>query len=314
MDGHPVLISPTGTNGYIALGSTGAVFLDESSQDQVVKAPLRHDVEGCSREIVESVRNRESYSELCINREKLIYQTLPTNPNILECLAITERGLQFPYHRLGNLRDYMRKNKQDISSDVTDKWIKGAIDAIALIHEHGVVHADISPRNFLVAEDLSIKLCDFAGSVIGDLEPLVEEEDRYRMSPWSPRSYRTDLFALGCLIYEISTGERPYGEIDDRDYEEIERRYATQIFPKLDGLRYQNIIFKCWSTQYASVAALRTDLCQYLGRGEYLSGSGRLWHRFESSLISISFLKLTLCAIGIGSVIFWGAYHKPGRH
>ncbi|KAJ5561475.1 hypothetical protein N7461_000236 [Penicillium sp. DV-2018c] len=262
MDGDPVLIRPTGTNDYIALGSAGAVFLDDSNRDRVVKAPLKHDVEGCSHETVQSVRNKELFSEECINREKLIYQTLPKHPNILECLSITERGLLFPYYRLGNLREFMRKNEQDVSSDVRDKWIKGAIDAIAWVHEHGVVHANISPRNFLVAEDLSIKLCDFAGSVIGDLEQLVQEEDWYQISPWSPRNHNTDLFALGCLIYEISTGERPYNEIDDCDSEEIERRYAAQQFPKLDGLRYQNIIFKCWSAQYPTVAALRSDWSQ----------------------------------------------------
>ncbi|KAJ5577137.1 hypothetical protein N7535_004063 [Penicillium sp. DV-2018c] len=240
MDGDPVLIRPTGTNDYIALGSAGAVFLDDSNRDRVVKAPLKHDVKGCSHETVQSVRNKELFSEECIN----------------------QRGLLFPYYRLGNLREFMRKNEQDVSSDVRDKWIKGAIDAIAWVHEHGVVHADISPRNFLVAEDLSIKLCDFAGSVIGDLEQLVQEEDWYRISPWSPRNHNTDLFALGCLIYEISTGERPYNEIDDCDSEEIERRYAAQQFPKLDGLRYQNIIFKCWSAQYPTVAALRSDWSQ----------------------------------------------------
>ncbi|RJE16706.1 Protein tyrosine kinase [Aspergillus sclerotialis] len=54
-----------------------------------------------------------------------------------------------------------------------------------------------------------------------------------------------ELFALGCLIYDIFTGERPYNEIDDSDV--IERRYAAQIFPCLNCLRYQDIIFKCWT-------------------------------------------------------------------
>jgi serine/threonine protein kinase len=139
-------------------------------------------------------------------REKLIYQTLPKNPNILDCLDITDQGLHFPYYRFGNIRTYLRDNQ--VSQHIRHKWIKNAIDAVAFIHSHGVVHADISPRNFLVADDLSIKLCDFAGSIIGDMEAFVEE-DRYYLAPWSPRTFTTDLFALGCLIYELSSGARP---------------------------------------------------------------------------------------------------------
>lgn len=82
------------------------------------------------------------------------------------------------------------------------------------------VHVDISTRNFLVA-DLSIKLCDFFGSAIGvgGQDTLVSEEDRYRIAPDSPRSTATDIFALGCLIFKITTGLRPYDEIGDSDYQ-----------------------------------------------------------------------------------------------
>lgn len=168
MNGDPLLIQPEGTVCYIALGSAGAIFQD--SNGQIIKTPLKHDVKGCSQEVIKSVQHIESISQLCISREKLIYQTLPKDPNILDCLAITDRGLHFSYHQLGNLRDYMRD--KEIPDHIRDQWIKNAIDAIAFIHTRGVIHADISPRNFLVAEDLSIKLCDFAGSVIDDLNPL----------------------------------------------------------------------------------------------------------------------------------------------
>ena len=101
MNGDPLLIQPEGTVCYIALGSAGAVFQD--GDNQVIKTPLKHDVKGCSQRVVETVQHMESISEMSISREKLIYQTLSKNPNILNCLAITERGLYFLYHRLGNL-------------------------------------------------------------------------------------------------------------------------------------------------------------------------------------------------------------------
>jgi serine/threonine protein kinase len=92
-------------------------------------------------------------------------------------------------------------------------------------------------------DDLSLKLCDFAGSIIvGDnMEHYVEEEDRYRIMPGSPRSFKTDLFALGCLIYEIESGARPYDAVDA---EEVARLYAGKSFPNLNGLRYHELIYK----------------------------------------------------------------------
>jgi serine/threonine protein kinase len=134
---------------------------------------------------------------------------------------------------------------------------QNAIDAVAFIHSHGVVHADTSPRNFLVADDLSIKLCDFAGSIIGDMEAFVEEEDRYHLAPWSPRTFTTDLFALGCLIYELSSGARPYDEIEDVG--EVARLYAKQISPNIDGFRYQDLIYKSWTSAYTTADMLRED-------------------------------------------------------
>lgn len=109
MDSDPSLIQPEGIIRFIALGSAGAVFQDHT--DRVLKTPLKHDVTGCSQQVIETVQHIESISELCMSREKLIYQTLPKNPNVLNCLAVTDRGLHFPYHRLGNLREYMQRNE-----------------------------------------------------------------------------------------------------------------------------------------------------------------------------------------------------------
>lgn len=153
--------------------------------------------------------------------------------------------------------DTFNFSDNNVLQHIRKNWIKNAIDAVAFIHGHGVVHADISARNFLVADDLSIKLCDFAGSVIGDMEALVEEEDRYRLAPWSPRSFQTELFALGCLIYEISGGTRPYDEVED--VEEVARLYARHTFPNIDGFRYQDLIYKPWISVYPTADMLRED-------------------------------------------------------
>lgn len=315
MDGYPVLLNPEGTSRPIAFGSAGTICQVSCYPGEVVKAPLKHNVKGCSEDVIKSVQNEEYFSELCISREKLIYESLPKDLNILDCVAITERGLHFPYMRLGNLRDYLQSHNNQLDSHIRDQWIINATSAVAVVHCHDVVHADISARNFLVADDLSIKLCDFSGSGIGELEPFMEEEDRYRMSPYSVRSTKTDIFALGCLIFEVSTGLRPYDEIDDAHYEEIENRYTAQVFPCLNGLRYRNIIHKCWTSQYASVDQLIQDISCCIEEGN-AGGDGSLFetglgHRLIR-LPSSFFMIPTLALFTVSSAILL-LYRKQSR-
>ncbi|KAJ5330566.1 hypothetical protein N7476_000349 [Penicillium atrosanguineum] len=182
-----------------------------------------------------------------------------------------------------------------------ERWIAMAVNAITLVHRCGVIHADISARNFLVADDLSIKLCDFSGSAIGGETPLVQEEDRYRMDPDSPRSTTTDIFALGCLIFEIMTGSRPYNEINDENYQEIVRRYSIGHFPSLEGLPYQEIIHKCWACQYTDMDQLKRDLQKRKGVGRLLlpiflsdSGTGATISRvFSFATSTLAFITVS---------------------
>lgn len=75
MEKDPVLVQPEGAIRFIALGSAGAVF--QASNHQVLKTSIKLDVTGRSQQVVEHAEHQENYSELCINREKLIYRALP---------------------------------------------------------------------------------------------------------------------------------------------------------------------------------------------------------------------------------------------
>ncbi|KAJ6088360.1 hypothetical protein N7486_009621 [Penicillium sp. IBT 16267x] len=258
MNGYPVLKRPEGTSSIIEFGATGIICIDHKGN--VVKAALKFNLDGCADDIVEAKRFDEEFARLCIEREKVIYEALPKNPYILGCIAITNNGLHFPYMAFGNLRQYLQSHNKDIPSELRHRWIKMASSSIALIHSFGIIHADISARNFLVADDLSLKLCDFSGSGFCGQDPLVSEEDRYHIARDSPRSVKTDIFALGCLAFEITTGLRPYDEIHDSDDEEIENRYRSTQFPPLDGIPNHAIIHKCWTCEYSNVSQLLNEL------------------------------------------------------
>ncbi|KAL4803354.1 kinase-like domain-containing protein [Aspergillus unguis] len=258
---HPVILYPPGTRRpMVAFGSAGMICRNSSNDVEVLKSPLRHDLSRCSEDTVMHMKEEEAFSLACIHREKAIFGMLPKHDNVIECLGITDSGIRLQYMHNGNLRDYTRKNHAQLDDRTKETWVRNAVSAVEFIHQHSVIHGDISARNFLVADDLSIKLCDFAGSGIGDMPADVEEEDRYRISPESPRSIQTDLFALGCLIFEITVGLRPYEEINDEEWEQIAEKYERGIFPPTEGLKYGDIIHKCWTMQYKAANELFLDI------------------------------------------------------
>jgi serine/threonine protein kinase len=304
MNGYPVMIRPEGSSRIIAFGTTGIVCLNSRRPEQVIKAPLRHKLEGCNIDTIETTLHRDEFAKSCFEREKIIYQILPKHPNILNCIEITDYCIHLPFMRHGNLREYLQNHDHEIQSQTREQWIAMAISAVSFVHSFGIVHADISARNFLVADDLSIKLCDFSGSAIGESASLVEEEDRYRMAPDSPRSNVTDIFALGCLIYEITTGLRPYDEIDDSNDEEIENRYSTGTFPCLDGVPYREIIRNCWTCQYTDINQLKVEFQDKTGVGRLFLTAFLSRYARVIQVCRLSFTSLTICVMMISGLLF----------
>ena len=80
-------------------------------------------------------------------------------------------------------------------------WIQQMASTIRHVHGQSVIIADIGTRNFLVADDLSIKLCDFTESTIMPLDVNMDEADD------SGYSVQTDIGQIGAVMYEVVTGK-----------------------------------------------------------------------------------------------------------
>lgn len=95
-------------------------------------------------------------------------------------------------------------------------------DALDSLHRQHVVHLDVKPSNILVRETGEAVLIDFGLSHHAQLPDLMEEEFRlpYGTAPYmAPEQImgircepRSDLFALGAMLYFFTTGERPHGD------------------------------------------------------------------------------------------------------
>ncbi|GBQ67044.1 hypothetical protein AA103196_1583 [Ameyamaea chiangmaiensis NBRC 103196] len=91
------------------------------------------------------------------------------------------------------------------------------LDALHYAHERGIVHRDIKPANILISADAKLKITDFGISRLLSTEltmtPLLIGTPSY-MSPeqcmGAPLDGRSDLFSLGCVLYELLAGQRPF--------------------------------------------------------------------------------------------------------
>ena len=60
---------------------------------------------------------------------------------------------------------------------------------------------------------------------------------------------KRELFALGSAIYEIMVWAAPYEGLGDED---IELKFAADVFPSLEGVAAGHIIQMCWNEKYVS--------------------------------------------------------------
>jgi ActR/RegA family two-component response regulator len=91
--------------------------------------------------------------------------------------------------------------------------------ALAAIHGAGILHRDLKPANIMFREDGTLALIDFGLAKQMRLHAAITGTGQifgtpYYMSPEQghaePTDERSDLYSLGCILYEMLTGERPF--------------------------------------------------------------------------------------------------------
>lgn len=92
MDGDSVLLSPEGTVCDIVLGFTGAVFQDCNNHGEVVKTPLKYDVEDAASKL-SNPPGTEGISRIMYHLLGMYLPNSPQGPYHHEHLTITERCL-----------------------------------------------------------------------------------------------------------------------------------------------------------------------------------------------------------------------------
>lgn len=91
-------------------------------------------------------------------------------------------------------------------------------EALAAAHDRGIVHRDVNPGNVMRCADGTVKLMDFGIARVGDVEGFtgsgVVMGTAAYLSPEQVRCEtldgRSDVYAVGCTLYELLTGQVPF--------------------------------------------------------------------------------------------------------
>jgi len=144
------------------------------------------------------------------------------HPHILTVLDSGEAAGQLwftmPYVEGQSLRDRLRRDLQLPVEDAL-RITREAAAALDYAHEHGVVHRDIKPENILLTRRGEVLVADFGiARALGAAESLTQTglaigTPAY-MSPEQASGGtvdgRSDVYSLGCVLYEMLAGEAPY--------------------------------------------------------------------------------------------------------
>ncbi|GJF13628.1 serine/threonine-protein kinase PknB [Mycolicibacterium cyprinidarum] len=155
--------------------------------------------------------------------------------------------------------------------------IADACQALNFSHQHGIIHRDVKPANIMISKTGAVKVMDFgiARALADAANPVTQTAavigTAQYLSPEQARGVkvdaRSDVYSLGCVLYEVLTGEPPfvgdspvavaYQHVREDPVPPSERH--SGISPELDAVVLKALA-KNPDNRYQTAAEMRTDL------------------------------------------------------
>jgi predicted Ser/Thr protein kinase len=256
----------------------------------------------CLKRILPHLSRQEDFLKMFQDEARIAANLI--HPNIAQIYDIAQEAesyfIAMEYVRGEDLRRVYNQEVgrgKTIPREIAAQVAMGAAAGLDYAHRQqdldgrplGIVHRDISPQNILVTYDGFVKLIDFgvakaAGKLIQTRSGVLKGKYSY-MSPeqasGDPVDGRSDIFALGITLYEITCGTRLFKK--ENELETLHAVIACNVVPPHEIVpgydrALEAIIMKALAydpeQRYTTAGELERDLEQYLiARGHPTSAS-----------------------------------------
>ncbi|GHO75999.1 hypothetical protein KSD_37700 [Ktedonobacter sp. SOSP1-85] len=216
------------------------------------------------------------------------------HPHILPVYEYGEQDicayLVMPYMPGGSLKEYLQKHQGQLPLEQTLAFIHQVLNALEYAHQQGLIHRDIKPGNILFKNEKTLMLSDFGLVKIVEHttnKPLAQDVTHTNsftikgtpdyMAPEQIQSKpdkTSDIYALGVVLYELLTGQRPF-YADDAVALMVKHLYEpprplhvlnSAISPELEAVVLKSLE-KDPTQRFQSVAAFREALEEAIHTG-----------------------------------------------
>ncbi len=217
--------------------------------------------------------HREAQSAASLNHPSVV-SVYDTGEDLID-------GVRMPYIVMEFVEgETLREQLQSQSRILPDRALEivaGILTALDYSHRAGIVHRDIKPANVMVTSEGDVKVMDFGiardladagvtvtqtAAVLGTAQYLSPEQAR-----GEPADARSDLYAVGCVLFELLTGRPPF--VGDslvsiavahvRDQPVAPSSLDPSIPPQLDGIVLKALA-KDRGDRYQTAGDMRADI------------------------------------------------------